>query len=557
MSSDSVRQLRRFHVGALPLLELVLRRLHLPEILGEFLPCSHRRSVSSAQTIELLAVNLTFAKDPLYELAQWVDSLDLRALGYRHRPPVRFTDDRFARALDELYAADRTSLLTRLAVCAIKTFDVQCSAIHNDSTSVKAFGRIAGRTRTGFELRFGHSKDHRPDLKQLVYSLSIAEDGAVPIHHHVYPGNRNDDTTHIETWDALCQIHGAADFLYVADCKLCTHKQLAYIVEHGGKAITVLPENFNEARHFKDQLRAASLPKKLLWRRPTPNDETSTEYFYLFEGRYQTDVAGYSLYWLVSSEKRRRDAQSRQGRLAAAQSALAELAPKLNAYHFKRKPDILRAVDDILQKQQVVGLLPVQLNRHRRRVRQRPRGRPGHKVRYRHRYQFSYSLHWSRDPQALRREARTDGVFPLLSTDPELPPKAVLQAWKFQPRLEKRFSQFKSIHLAAPLLFKKIHRVEANMFVFFIALLLQALLERLLRRKLAERKRPPLKLYPEDRDAPHPTTSQLFKTFDGLSTYAITANDRPTEEYHDQLTQTQREVLSLLDMTEAQFWSPS
>jgi len=189
------------------------------------------------------------------------------------------------------------------------------------------------------------------------------------------------------------------------------------------------------------------------------------------------------------------------------------------------------------------------------RVRQRPRGRPGQKVRYRYDYHFSYSLHWARDVQALRREARTDGVFPLLSTDSSLPPKRVLQAWKFQPRLEKRFSQFKSIHLAAPLLFKKIHRVEANMFVFFIALLLQALLERLLRQKLVERKAPPLKLYPEDRDAPHPTTSQLLKTFDGLSTYAITASDRPTEEYHDELNQNHRAVLSLLDMTEAQFWN--
>lgn len=557
MSSDSVRQLRRFHVGALPLLHLILQRLHLRDILEEFVRASGRQSVSYAQTIELLAVNLTFAKDPLYELAQWVDSLDLRALGYRQRPSVRFTDDRFARALDELYAADRTSLLTRLAVSAIKEFDVQCSAIHNDSTSVKAFGRIAGRTRTGFELRFGHSKDHRPDLKQLVYSLSIAEDGAVPVHHHVYPGNRNDETTHIETWNALRQIHGGADFLYVADCKLCTYQQLAHIVEHGGKAITVLPENFKEARRFKDQLRAAPLPKKLLWRRPTPNDEATTEYFYLFNGDDQTDTASYPIHWFVSSEKRRRDAQSRQARLAAAETALTALAPKLNAYHLKRKSEILRAVDDILQKQQVAGLLSVQVNSHLPRVRQRPRGRPGQKVRYRYEYQFSYSLHWSRDVQALRREARTDGVFPLLSTDPSLPPKRVLQAWKFQPRLEKRFSQFKSIHLAAPLLFKKIHRVEANMFVFFIALLLQALLERLLRQKLVERNAAPLKLYPEDRDAPHPTTSRLFKTFDGLCTYAITANDQPTEEYHDELNQNHRAVLSLLDMTEAQFWSQS
>jgi transposase len=554
MSSDSVRQLRRFHVGALPLLELILQRLRLREVLEEFLPPSSHQTVSAAQTLVLLAVNLTLAKDPLYELAQWVESLDLRALGYRQRPAVRFTDDRFARALDELYAADRPSLLTRLAVAAIQAFDVQCDALHNDSTSVKAFGRIPGRTRTGLELRFGHSKDHRPDLKQLVYSLSLTEDGAVPIHHHVYPGNRNDETTHIETWDALRRIHGGADFLYVADCKLCTHKQLAYIVDQGGRAVTVLPDNFLEARRFKDQLRAGPLPKKLLWRRPTPNEQSRTEYFSVFDGNHQTDLGGYALYWFVSSEKRRRDQHSRREGLATAEAALAELAPKLNAYHLKRKADILRAVQDILDKHHVAGLLGVRLDTHLPRFRQRPRGRPGQKVRYRYDYKFAYSLHWSRDPQALRREARTDGVFPLLSTDPSLPPKRVLQAWKFQPRLEKRFAQFKSVHRAAPLLFKKIERVEANMFVFFIALLLQALLERLLRLQLVQRQAPPLKLYPEDRDAPHPTTSQLLKTFEGLSTYVITTNNQPTEEYRDELSQTHRAVLSLLDMTETQFW---
>jgi transposase len=96
-------------------------------------------------------------------------------------------------------------------------------------------------------------------------------------------------------------------------------------------------------------------------------------------------------------------------------------------------------------------------------------------------------------------------VVPLLCTDPAVLPKAVLQAYKFQARLEKRFSQFKHVHRAAPLLFKKIRRVEANMFLFFIALLIQALLERELRKRLAERDLPPLKLYPEDREAPHPT----------------------------------------------------
>ena len=230
------------------------------------------------------------------------------------------------------------------------------------------------------------------------------------------------------------------------------------------------------------------------------------------------------------------------------------MALKINRAHLKSQGQILGAAQVIVKHYAVEGLLDLRLQTHKKVTRHRPRGRPGQKWVYRYVHHVYYSLHWSENKQALAAEARTDGVFPLMSTDPALEPKTVLQAYKFQARLEKRFCQFKSIHLAAPLLFKKIRRVEANMFAFFIALLIQALLERELRQKLSERQKPPLKLYPEDRDAPHPTTSQLFKTFDRLSTYAITQEGCQSENYHDELNETHRAVLSLLDIPEQKFW---
>jgi transposase len=96
-----------------------------------------------------------------------------------------------------------------------------------------------GRTRTGAELKKEHSRNHRPDLKQLVFSLSVCADGGVPVHHKVYPGNRTDDTPHIETWKTIRKITSQPDFLYVADSKLCTDEQLSYIVTQGGRAITL------------------------------------------------------------------------------------------------------------------------------------------------------------------------------------------------------------------------------------------------------------------------------------------------------------------------------
>jgi hypothetical protein len=73
-----------------------------------------------------------------------VDSLDLQALGYPQRPALAWTDDRLARALDKLYRADRSCLLTRLVVAAVQTFEVQIPRIHNDSTPLKTYGRMPG-----------------------------------------------------------------------------------------------------------------------------------------------------------------------------------------------------------------------------------------------------------------------------------------------------------------------------------------------------------------------------------------------------------------------------
>ncbi len=104
------------------------------------------------------------------------------------------------------------------------------------------------------------------------------------------------------------------------------------------------------------------------------------------------------------------------------------------------------------------------------------------------------------------------------------------------------------------MLFKKIERIEANMFVFFVALILQALLERQIRNTLRKQKHAPLKLYPEDRDAPHPTTSQVLKTFAGISRYIIEDKDGRVQEYKDELKPVHRSVLKLTGITEKEFW---
>ncbi len=83
-------------------------------------------------------------------------------IGYAGYDPHKFNDDRFGRALDRLYAADRASLMTELVSRCVTAFDLDLSRIHNDSTTIKAFGAYPGKTRSGVELKRATAKTTGP-----------------------------------------------------------------------------------------------------------------------------------------------------------------------------------------------------------------------------------------------------------------------------------------------------------------------------------------------------------------------------------------------------------
>jgi transposase len=160
----------------------------------------------------------------------------------------------------------------------------------------------------------------------------------------------------------------------------------------------------------------------------------------------------------------------------------------LNKRKLKTKDAIENQVKSILEKYGVTRFLKITLSEKTTEFStQIGRGRPGPNTKYKTYVQTLYSLSWQTDEKALKKEKNVDGIFPLLTTDDSLSAKSVLRFYKYQPRLEKRFTQFKSVHEAAPLLFKKIERVEAIMFLFFLSLMIQAIIEREVRLKMKER----------------------------------------------------------------------
>ncbi len=223
-SGEHARQggqtLTTHNVGALPLLTRIIERMKLEEFLEEYLPPEDGRTkIPTARALLVLVRNLLVSREPLYGVGEWAARQAPELLGLSSEQVAKLNDDRCGRAVDKLFACDQPSLVLALVAHTVREFVVALGELHNDGTSVSVYGAYEAAARERHErgrvtpaVTFGHSKDHRPDLKQLIYTLTVTADGAVPVHFSVGSGNVTDDQTHQDTWDLLVELVGGPDF---------------------------------------------------------------------------------------------------------------------------------------------------------------------------------------------------------------------------------------------------------------------------------------------------------------------------------------------------------
>ena len=198
------RTLNSCRVGALPVLDRFIERLRLEQFLRDHLPRDDRRSrVPTATGLLLLLKNLLMSREPLYGLGEWAARHVPELLGLSTAQLPSLNDDRVGRCLDRLFDADIPTLSLAVVAYAVREFDVELDELHNDSTTITFHGdyESADRERTlrgrlRLAITWGHNKDHRPDLKQLLYILTVTRDGAVPVQFRVQSGNATDDRSH-------------------------------------------------------------------------------------------------------------------------------------------------------------------------------------------------------------------------------------------------------------------------------------------------------------------------------------------------------------------------
>ncbi len=472
-------QLQTRLLGPLPLVDPFLDRLRIDRILAERLPPPGPSHLGHASCLGVLLRNLLLSREPLYGLGSWAQPYRPDLLGLGPHEAALLNDDRLGRALDALFDADRASLATEVVVGAIREFQVDLERFHNDSTSVtlqgtyrKADGR---RTRGRRTLRaaLGHNKDHRPDLKQLLWILTISADGAVPVHYRVVDGNTNDCPTHRESWEALVALKGGPDFLYVADSKLCDGDTLRHIDGRGGRFLTVLPRSRKEDRLFREHVQAHELEWEVVRRRPNPrNQARSADVWKMVESPVPAGD-GFRLVWVWNSLMAEEDRESREDRIGRAMVGLDELEERLQSPKTKLRTRI--AVEKAAER--AVGAAAARWVGWEVReetvevFHQECRGRPGKGTRYRRQVKTRFHVVAQPNEGAIAYDAKSDGMFPLLTNERHLSRRELLEAYHFQPRLEKRHEQLKTVLEVAPMLLKNIERIEALLFVYFLALL--------------------------------------------------------------------------------------
>ena len=561
------KSLRSYLVGAVPILNHFLKRLDLEVLLERHLPAEDARTtVPTATGLLLLVRNVLVSREPIYGVAEWAYGYAPDLLDLSETRLSALNDDRLGRCLNRLFRATGPELILDVVRQAIREFGLRLDELHNDSTSISFYGQYPDAAqektlqgRKTHAITWGHSKDHRPDLKQLLYILTITDDGGVPVYFTSASGNVSDDPTHIGTWDLLCQLVGSPDFLYVADCKLASTANLDHITRCGGRFVTVLPGSRREDAEFRGRL-SKSGPTD--WQHVydvtrTKTDERGKKITVVTDqlrvwAEEQTSSEGYRLLWYHSSRKAELDRMARAARTERALLDLVALRERLEGpkTRFRERGKVEQAVAEILRQRDVERWVRVQVEvEETKHYHPTARGRPGPSTRYLCDVQTRFTLSAQVDQEQLERETLGDGVFPLITNQRQMSPEELLRAYKRQPLIEKRFSQFKSDFSVAPVYLKEVSRIQGLLCVYFLALLVQTLLERELRQAMEREGVEHLPLYGEERDCRRPTTRKVIDAFEPVQRHVLSLPDGQQEVLGTQLTPRQRQILKLLGIS--------
>lgn len=563
MSEKISYELLSERIGPLPIVNYFIEQIEIPELLEQHVPVTDKRCrLPYAKGIGLLIRSILVEREPIYRHYEVIGSFTSSLFGLTEEEGKKLCDDQLGRSLDHLFFCDRGTLLTEMVVSAAKRFNVRMDELHNDSTSIRFTGQYRSKTSRSLRgkripwITYGFSKDHRPDLKQLLFILTTSADGGVPVQFRCENGNTNDSATHIQTWETLRKAAGSPDFLYVGDSKLCSYETVKHIDRSGGRLVTVMPRSRKEDGLFRKWIQNNTPEWEKVWDRPNPRKKYGPrDRWYVYKWHVPS-MEGWPVIWVYSKLLALHQKKRRLERITKAAEELLDLDKRLQRPRprLKSRKDVGERVEEVLKRLNVTRYFKVEIwQESMHKYKQERKGRPGPNTRYRRETKRRLRVRHYMIQEMIDYDENSDGMYPLLTNDRTLTPRQVLEAHKRQPDVEKRFEQVKTVYEIAPVFLKNEGRIEAFFFVYFMVLLIQGLIERQIRNAMKEENIDALPIYPEDRSCRRPTAQQVLRLFSFTEKHVLKINGKVEKVFPPEFTPIQKQVLKLLGVPMSAF----
>lgn len=499
MVSNSIKEvLNRLKVcrdGALPLISAICDKIDLAGRIDLKVEANQdNRIVSTGNAIKAIVMNIVTDRKALYKLDEFYAYTDTEKFFGEGINPKHFTDDVMARALDELSDVGPKKVMTETAMFSVKEYNIPVRSIHADTTSKNLYGQYKDcedDMYEGVKINRGHSKDCRPDLKQILFGLGVTKDRVI-VAGDVSNGNTSDKDWNKDILKELrnsMKEYGLSNFIYVADSAAVTEGMLNSL--HGSEDESVIP--------FVSRLPGTYGLEKRLIQKAIENDDRweyvgqlsakagSAEYkLQSFEG----ELYGRKYRFIVchSNQLDERKRKTIDKKILKEKEALEKSIGEFSKTNYYCKKDADEALsrfeaDTKLSYHELVGTVYTEESTIKRSKRGRPKEGdiPAKEIFYK------IDVNLYEDEKKVKALKNLEGMFVLITgilDETYMDNRSILLEYKEQTSVETCFRVLKDPYFIDELFIKKPKRVEALAYVMLIALMVLTLLERSVRENL-------------------------------------------------------------------------
>jgi transposase len=499
-------------IGPLVLTTPFLRRLGLRETINQLCPVAEQADLDHGLVAELVVQCRLTDPRALYDMPGWATKYDIATLYGDVDDAKQLNDDRVGRLLEALY--ERRAMLWGAVIArAARAYEIDLSRLHADTMPIKFAGLFADQPGDDTVPRLEPGYNPQGEwVQQLKLFALAAGDGGVPVWFDALSGGTGDSPTYVPQFEAFCQHAQLATLLpldeviVMGDRKMPTvENQLAWLrlgVSYIGPT-TMQDHHRQTLRTLLEEGQSWSTLPYVAQRETDKDKDDRTVYRGVSHTVELTDTATGVTYpvrhlYLHSSALAQHEAQRRQAEMEAIEAELQRMQGLVNKYDYKRPETIIRRVQEKAFKKRAA--------RHYFDIRV---------VEDTERPEAPYALAYTIDHDRVASDAALDGVYLLVAGGPAAhwDDTSLLQEWKGQYKVEHCFRLTNELFLCGPVFLKTAHRIVSLILLIMVGCLVAGLIERQIRRTLAERYEPIHGLMPEGRDTLKPTVARILRAF--------------------------------------------